>query len=135
MKKRITVDVEYEDGSYGASIELLPGCIAIADSLPKLRKMMNEAVTMHLESLREHSEEIPVEFCEDFELIYKIDTQGLIVAYGEIFTKPALSRMTGINEKQLWNYALGIKRPREAQRVKIENALHVLGHELLTVEL
>jgi hypothetical protein len=97
--------------------------------------MMSEAVAMHLESLREHKEEIPAEFCSDFELVYKMDTQAIIVAYSDVFTKPALSRMTGINEKQLWNYALGIKRPRVAQRVKIENALHELGYELLTVAL
>ena len=135
MKRKIIVDIEYGDGSYGASIESLPGCIALADSLPKLRKMMNEAVAMHLESLRKHNEEIPAEFCGDFELVYKMDTQGLIVAYSDVFTKPALSRMTGINEKQLWNYALGVKHPRVTQRVKIENALHDLGHELLTVRL
>ncbi len=111
------------------------GCVAVEESLPKLRKIMDKAVAMHLESLRKHGEKIPVELNGDFELVYKMDAEGLLVAYGEVFTKPALSRMTGINEKQLWHYTSGMKRPRKQQLEKIEHALHALGHELITVEL
>ncbi|HLR38221.1 MAG TPA: hypothetical protein VK084_09250 [Chitinophagaceae bacterium] len=47
----------------------------------------------------------------------------------------ALSRMTGINEKQIHHYASGIKKPRPQTIKKFETALHRLGEELLTVEL
>ena len=40
-----------------------------------------------------------------------------------IFTKAALERITGINQKQLGHYASGIKKPRRAQVEKIEKAL------------
>jgi len=52
-----------------------------------------------------------------------------------VFTKPALERLTGINQKQLHHYATGLKKPRPAQRKKIESALHKLGKELLTIQL
>jgi len=52
-----------------------------------------------------------------------------------VFSKPALERLTGINQKLLHQYATGLKKPREAQRKKIEAALHRLGIELLSVEL
>jgi predicted RNase H-like HicB family nuclease len=134
MKNKINVEVEF-DGSYGASIKELPGCIALAETYKELRQLMNEAVEMHLDSMREHGDKIPVAFRSDYELIYKLSTQALLVAYDGIFTKTALSRMSGINEKQLWHYSMGAKRPRQVQRERISNAIHQLGKELLTVEI
>ena len=53
--------------------------------------------------------------------------------YEGIFTKSGLEKLTGINQKQLWHYANGISRPRQAQKQKIENALHRLGSELMSL--
>jgi hypothetical protein len=64
-----------------------------------------------------------------------LDAQALLVHYDGIFTKSALSRVTGINEKQLWHYASGGRRPRPEQRRRITAGLHGLGRELMAVEL
>ena len=50
-------------------------------------------------------------------------------------TRAALSRLTGINEKQLGHYIQGLHKPRKDKSEKIEKALHSLGQELLSVEL
>lgn len=71
----------------------------------------------------------------DYEIEYRYDTQSILKHYSTVFTKPALERLTGINQKQLHHYATGLKKPRLEQRKKIENALHNLGSELLTVQL
>jgi predicted RNase H-like HicB family nuclease len=134
MKNKVIVTVEF-DGTYSACIDKLPGCIAVANTLPELRSLMSEAVELHIELLRAHNEEIPTDFMVDYELVYRLDTQGLLVTYDGIFTKSALSRMSGINEKLLWHYASGKKHPRPVQRQRIATALHSLGNELLTVEL
>lgn len=70
-----------------------------------------------------------------YEIEYRYDTQSILNHYSTVFTKPALERLTGINQKQLHHYATGLKKPRLEQRKKIENALHKLGNELLTVQL
>ena len=132
--KKIIVNVEF-DGAYGASIDSLPGCIAVADTLGELRSMMDEAVQMHLALMRERKEPVPPEFKGGYELVYKMNTQGLLVAYDGVLTKAALSRITGINEKQLWHYSAGQKRPRLAQSRRIMQGLHKLGRELISVEL
>jgi hypothetical protein len=46
-----------------------------------------------------------------------------------------MERITGINRKQLWSYLHRRYKPRKAQVAKIENALHTLGAELLSVSL
>jgi uncharacterized protein YneR len=71
----------------------------------------------------------------DYELEYRYDTQSILSHYADVFSKPALEKLTGINQKQLHHYATGLKKPREGQRKKIETALHLLGTELLAVRL
>ncbi len=66
---------------------------------------------------------------------YKYETSSFFNYYCKIFSMPALERITGINQKQLHHYAMGIKKPREAQRKKLETALHNLGKELMSVTL
>jgi predicted RNase H-like HicB family nuclease len=133
--EKVKVDVSYEGGGYGASIDILPGCIAVADSFKELRTLLKEGMAMHLQSMREDGDPIPDAFNGEYKLVYKLDAQALLATYDGIFTKAALSRMSGINEKQLWHYAMGVRRPRPAQREKITRALHGLGKELIDVEL
>ena len=80
-------------------------------------------------------EEWPEILKGDYEITFRYDVQSILNYYANVFTKPALERLTGINQKQLHHYATGLKKPREAQRKKIENALHKLGAELLSLEL
>ncbi|MBA4409930.1 MAG: type II toxin-antitoxin system HicB family antitoxin [Bacteroidota bacterium] len=69
----------------------------------------------------------------EYEIEYQYDIQSILSYYANVFTKPALERLTGINQKQLHHYATGLKKPREPQRKKIEQALHRLGSELMSV--
>lgn len=69
----------------------------------------------------------------EYEIEYRYDVQSLLIYYANVFTKPALERLTGINQKQLHHYATGLKKPREPQRKKIESALHRLGRELMSI--
>ncbi len=74
------------------------------------------------------------EFIE-LEFDFKYDTASLLNYYSTVFSMPALERLTGINQKQLHHYAMGISRPREVTKNKIEKALHNLGKELVAVRL
>lgn len=70
---------------------------------------------------------------EEVEFIFVKDVQSFLEYYSDIFSKSALERMTGINQKQLHHYATGLHKPRQAQIKKIEDALHTLGKELLAI--
>ncbi|KAA6320766.1 hypothetical protein EZS27_029502 [termite gut metagenome] len=80
-------------------------------------------------------EDLPKILRGDYEVIFKYDIRSLLNYYNQYFSNVALERLTGINQKQLFHYASGLKQPREAQRKKIEESLHKLGRELLAVEL
>ena len=53
------VVIEKEKDSYGAYVPDLPGCVAVAKSKPRVRKLIEEAIALHLEDLRDRGEKIP----------------------------------------------------------------------------
>ena len=133
--EKITVEVSYTGNNYSAHIPILPGCVTTGNSLAEIRKHIEEIVPFHLEGLREDNDEYPSVFDEEYEFVYKLSAEALINEFSGIFTKAALSRVTGINERQLWHYAAGVRRPRLVQRRRIVDGLHKLGKELLSVDL
>ncbi len=72
---------------------------------------------------------------EDYDVEFNFDIESLLENYKGIISNVAFEKLTGINQKQIHHYASGIKKPREAQRKKIEEGLHQLGRELLAIEL
>jgi len=72
---------------------------------------------------------------EDFDIVYKFDTESLLQYYSGILSLSGLEKITGIHQKQLWNYLHRKSKPRKAQIEKIEKGLHALGSELISISL
>ena len=47
------------DGSYSAYVPDLPGCVSCGDSQAEARQLIQEAIVLHIESLRAHGEAVP----------------------------------------------------------------------------
>ena len=60
LNYRILLRKEIE-GGYTVTIPSLPGCITYGDTIEEAIKMAKEAIELHIESLKEHGEEIPTE--------------------------------------------------------------------------
>lgn len=129
----VIVDIYYTDNNFCAEAPILPGCVSTASTLAEMKKNIKEAIAFHIESSIEDNDPIPEVFKGDYQFEFKLSIEALLNAYSDIFTKAALSRITGINERQLWHYASGMRKPRPAQRKRIEEGLHRLGTELLTI--
>jgi predicted RNase H-like HicB family nuclease len=54
--------VIFEQGStsIGAYVPDLPGCVAVGESREEVLQLIREAIEMHIESLRENNELVPV---------------------------------------------------------------------------
>ena len=103
--------------------------------IAEVEQKMGEAVALYVESCRQRGAECDARFAEDYELQFRIDAATFINYYSNIFTKAALSRITGINERQLWHYAAGVHKPRKRQLEKIQNGINALTEELQSVSL
>ncbi|MEK7718630.1 MAG: type II toxin-antitoxin system HicB family antitoxin [Bacteroidota bacterium] len=54
----------------------------------------------------------------EFEVVYKFDTESLLQYYAGVITPAALERLSGIHQKQLWNYLHDCSKPREKGNLK-----------------
>ena len=131
---KVNVIVEYSEKNLSAYIEDAP-IITTGKDLKEIKENMNEAIELYLESCKE-MKIVPVPTLQgEIQLDYKIDAATFINYYSGIFTKAALSRITGINERQLWHYAAGIHKPRKQQLEKIQSGINALTKELTSISL
>lgn len=133
--KTVRVIIEQTENNYAAYLEGIDGIVTTGGSIDEIKSNIVEAIELFVEVSKEFGDDIPKELQGDYELIFKMDVQSMLNVYSKIFTKAGLERLTGINQKQLWHYATGTKKPRLAQALKLEQALHKLGSELLSINL
>lgn len=132
--RTVEVIVEHAGNNLSAYIEGAP-VITVGNDVKEIEKNMKEAIELYLESCKEMNI-APVEVLQgEFTLKFKIDAATFINYYSSIFTKAALSRITGINERQLWHYAAGVHKPRKQQLEKIQKGINALTEELAAINL
>lgn len=136
--EKIIVYVQWCDKNFGASLsENVPGAVVLtAGTYEELQREVPETLRFHIEGMIEDGDDVPQWLRDgEYELEYNlVDVPTLLHVYGPFVTLAAISRATGINQRQLSHYANGIKRPRAQQRQRIVDGLHKIGRELLTVE-
>jgi hypothetical protein len=131
--KQIKVIIERSANLFGAYAENVSGITGSGDSVEEAKRSLLKTIRLFKKYNTE--ENIPDILKGDYKLIYKYDVQSFLDYYKGIFTPAALERIAGINQKQIQHYSSGHRKPRLAQRRKIEQALHKLGQELIAVEL
>lgn len=125
--KQIKIIIEKSEDFFWAYTAELEGVTAGGETVQEAKKEIEESITIQKELGN-----IPN---EDYQLTYKYDTESFLQYYKGLLSNPALERLTGINQKLIHQYAVGLKKPREAQRKKLQEGLHKLGAELLSIEL
>lgn len=134
MKQIAAIIEKNADGGFGVYCidEMFSG---MGDTAEAAKEDMKAAISHFVEASREDGYRYPAWLDEEYEIVYKFDTQSLLQYYSGIITPAALGRLSGINPKQLWSYMHGKSKPRDAQVKKIEAALHKLGNELCSLSL
>jgi predicted RNase H-like HicB family nuclease len=56
---RYLVRIYRHQGDYSAMVPDLPGCVAVAETVERVKKMIAKAVAMHVELMRQSGEPIP----------------------------------------------------------------------------
>lgn len=98
-----------------------------------VKKAYTESLGWHLEAILADGYEIPTMLQGGYELEFELNTAAILHHFNGILTRSALSRVTGINERQLGHYATGHRNPRLAQRQKIIEGIRKIGAEFITV--
>lgn len=133
--KVLKATIESLENNYSAYIENIDGVVATGSTMDEIKANLLDALDDYVETCGELGCAVPDELAGDYSIEFSMDVKSLLTLYQRIFTKSGLERLTGINQKQLWHYANGSSVPRRAQVLKIENALHRLGNELIAIRL
>lgn len=130
--KKLKIVIEKSSDSYGAYAENAKGIYGAGDTVENCKQSILDAI----ETIKSFDEnQIPSILKGDYKIVYRFDTESLLNYYKGVLSNPAFEKLTGINQKLIHQYSTGLKKPREAQRKKIEKGLHDLGKELLEIEL
>lgn len=131
--KQVKIVIEKSKNHYSAYAENVEGIYGAGDTPAEAKQSIQDAIRL----LKKYNktQNIPAILKGNYELIYRFDAESLLNYYKKIFTHSGLERITGINQRQLQHYSSGLKKPRPAQKKKIETALHQLGTELLAIAL
>jgi len=111
---------------YGAWAKDVEGIYGVGNTLEEVKADIKAAIALFLE----YNEKAPdlLKGNPDIELIF--DITGLIKYYCKYITLPAMEDLTGVNQKQLWQYANGYKVPRKETAEKIEKGLKHFARQL-----
>lgn len=134
--EKIIVEVRWCDHNFGATLsDNVPGAIVVAaKTYDELQKEVLETLQFHLEGMKADGDEIPQWLADgDYELVYNLDTAALIRSCERYTSLAAISRASGVNERQLSHYANGLKKARIQQRKRIIEGLHKIGRKLQSI--
>ncbi len=133
MKKvEVTINVA-KDGFLTAYCNDIPSLIGGGETPDEAISELRETLRLNKDEGKDSALLYPEWLDEPYELAPSWDVESFLRYFGGIITPTALSKLSGIHPKQLWSYMHGRSKPRKAQVIKIENALHQLGRQLVSI--
>ncbi len=126
----IVVEVGWSGNNYsgGWGYKGVGAVLATGKTIQALKEDFESALQFHIGGMVEDGDTLPSWLVEGaYSIEYRLDAAALIRSAEEFTTMAAISRASGINQKQLSHYANGTKKPRPAQRDRIIEGLHKIG--------
>ncbi len=130
--EKIKVNIDWVEKNYGASSNDVLGCVATAKTIEDIKKEYADTLEFHIEGCE------PGELSDDllngnYTLEFNLSFRAMLNYYKDFVSLSAISKITGINQRQLGHYVQGIKNPRPEQQKRIIDGLRRLGQELINI--
>ena len=134
----INVLVGWHNKNYSATTEdydRLNGIvIATGSTFEKLQKEFESALRFHIEGCLSDGDILREWLLSgDYKIEYELTASALLHRLDGIVTRSAIARVSGINERQIGHYALGIRTPRPEKRKQIIDGIRQISKELASV--
>ena len=128
--RRIISVVEKTENGFSAFLEGVDGVVATGKVLDEVKRLLIEALEMHIETSKELGEPIPEFLNGEYEIIFQMDLPSLFEWLSGRISQTGLARIVGINNTLIHQYVTGVKKPGPKQRIRIEQNLHNFASEL-----
>lgn len=132
--EKVVCKISYSGKNYCAGNKFdVPGCLIVTDkTLEGVKAAFADSLRFHLDGMLQDGDDVPAYLlAEDYEIVYELETSAILHNLENYTSLAALSRVTGINQRQLGHYASGRSHPRPAQKQKIIEGLHKIGRACL----
>lgn len=124
----------YTDTGFGCVCDLLQGWVVTGSKdFEKFQSYVVESLNFYLDCCRRDGDAYPAVFDKDYKIEYHFDTRALLQYLQPTLTLASISRVTGINQRQLSHYATGHSKPRALQSQRIATGVHALARQLSQV--
>jgi predicted RNase H-like HicB family nuclease len=132
---KIEVLVSWSGDNYVVGTGKIGGAVfSTGKIIEDAKREFESAFEFHIEGCLADGDELPGYIVnKEYEFDYVMQISAILHYFDGILARAAISRVTGINQRQLGHYATGISIPREAQREKIIEGFHRIGRELNSV--
>lgn len=101
--------------------------------MQNLKQNFEKTLKNQANSMIADGEKIPLWLANhNYKIQYTLSVSALLRWAENYITMAALSKVTGINAKQLNHYANNSKKPRVEQRERIINGLRYIGEKIAT---
>jgi len=131
--KKVKVYIERGRDGYSAYMDDTPldySCVGNGKTVKETIadfEVAYEEMKKCYEKLGEEFEPVEFEFC--------YDSVSFLQSLTDVFTLSGLSKITGVNEKQLGHYVQGISKPRASTAQKIQKGVLNFAKDLTSVHL
>lgn len=129
MANEIIMLISASADGFGASSENCSGIWAAGDTVEACKADTIQAIELIKKNMPREDWPDPLKG-GDFTITWRYDTESFLYYFGSFISLAGMERITGINQKLLWAYMHGRKKPRQSQKEKITNALHRFAHDL-----
>ena len=134
MGKVLKAVIEFADNNYSAYLVDVDGIIGIGGTLEDVKRSLLESIKYTVDEAVEDGLEIPEPLKGEYEVKFTFDLPTFLQLYDKVVSKSGLERITGINQKQLWHYANGLRRPKTSTVKRVSDSIHRFAEDLLSVE-
>ncbi len=133
--KEVKVLISWSGDNYAAGSGEVNGIVMVTHkTLVGVKEAFRQAFQFHVENSVADGDELPDYIIEgNYELDFELQVSALLHKLDGIITRAALSRVTGIDQRQLGHYIQGRREPRQKTRQKILLGVQQLGKELSAV--
>ena len=130
---KITVLVDYTGNFAASPITPEVACLSTGRTLDEVKKNLDEALSFHMDGLREDGLPIPEELAAPREYEWRLSTRALLHYTEGLVSRSAIAKITGINQQQLSHYASGYRKPRPSMSIRIRDGVRKIAQALAAV--
>jgi len=129
---KVTVIVERgKDNKYSAFMDYYDldfGLAGFGNSAKEAIQDFHESYNEEKEMCLKEGKSIP-----ELEFDIQYDVSSFLDYFSGVLSKSGLETITGINQKQLWHYSSGLRKPRQSTVMHIQERLHAFADSIKQV--